>query len=94
MNGMIRESEGIVTVLFHALYHDRFTVNKVPHGQAQAQQVGAKRGEWAITAVQPVIPGDGTSGTLGDLSRTLESRSKGLMRCLDGWISGILNLLR
>jgi hypothetical protein len=99
---MIRESEGILSVLFDALYIHHQGVAASRGNQTQAGQKSNSNsagGLLPVTASQPVLPGvsgaeGSTSGTVGDQTKELGGRVRALGRCLDGWVAGILGLLR
>lgn len=100
---MIRESEGILSVLFDALYiHNQGSAaSRGNQNQAgQKSNSNSAGGLLPITASQPIFSGgvsgaeSSMSGTVGDQTKELGGRVRALGRCLDGWVAGILGLLR
>jgi hypothetical protein len=99
---MIRESEGILSVLFDALYVYNQGVATSRGNQNQAGQKSNSNSAGGLlpaTASQPILPGvsgaeSSMSGTVGDQTKELGGRVRALGRCLDGWVAGILGLLR
>lgn len=91
---MIRESNGVVTAILGSVYQLRGNGRLVPHTQTQTQAQMKAKAEHPISSAQPIFPGQPGEGTIGDLSRPLDLRVRGLGRCLEGWVEGIIGMLR